>query len=294
MPGHTLDIINHPMPQTTAKNSLAVVFGFLAILAIGGWYIGRNWFETQEEERVLKEGQELEIPLTDLKFFTAKEVLARLSRQENILLIDIRPKTSYDVEHIVDAISVPVTTLTNFAPGSNQLLIIIGNEELPNDTLKSIHYLFTERKFQFAFLQGTLADWRYAGGSTISSGDPESPFDYSKVIFINNDQVLPLTQELVSPLFLDVRSESLYKKSHLPGAINIPLDEMERRRNDIPRQKSLFVYGSNDFESYQGGVRLFDLGFFGARVIRGGFDLWQEKKLPTESETSQSPIGTPQ
>ncbi len=273
------------MPQDSQHRSLAVLLGFLAILGVGGWYIGRHWFQKDTSEDQ-SSSPTAEVALTDLRFFSAKEVLARLSRKEDILLLDVRTKEDYDLEHIVDAISLPAATLSAFTPGSNQLVVIIGNSEIPNETLKGIHLLFTERKFQFGFLQGTFADWRYAGGNTISSGNPESSFDYSKVIFIENDQVLPLAQELVSPLFLDVRSESLFKTSHLPGAINIPLDQMERRRADIPRQKSIFVYGANDFESYQGGVRLFDLGFFGARVIRGGFAAWQEKKLPTETEKS--------
>lgn len=273
------------MPQDSQHRSLAVFLGFLAILGIGGWSINRYWFQKENSENQSISPTD-EVALTDLRFLSAKDILARLSRNEDILLIDVRTREEYDLEHIVDAVSIPAATLPTFVPGDNQLVVIIGNSEVPNETLKGIHLFFTEKKYQFAFLQGTFADWRYAGGNTISSGNPESSFDYSKVIFIENDQVLPLVNELVSPLFLDVRNESLFRTSHLPGAINIPLDQMERRRADIPRQKSIFVYGANDFESYQGGVRLFDLGFFGARVIRGGFSAWQEKKLPIETEKS--------
>lgn len=279
------------MAHVASKNSLVVFLGFLAILLISGWYMGRNWFQDDLADSPTA-NQSQDIAMTDLKFLTAKEVLARLERNESVLLMDIRTPESYALEHIVDAVSVPTATLTTFSPGSDQFVIVISHEEVPNETLKNIHQLFTERKFQFAFLQGTLTDWRYAGGTTISVGDPESPFDYSKIIFIESEQVLPLTQELVSPLFLDVRDAAAYKKSHLPGAINIPLDDMEKRRSDIPRQKSLFVYGVNEFESYQGGVRLFDLGFFGARVIRGGFATWQEKKLPIESDSGTSSPST--
>lgn len=274
-------------PQSSKQRHTGVFVGFLLILGVVVWYIGQSWYQSHQTSKSLEKAAarsaETSIDMTELKFLSPKEVLARQSRNENILLIDIRPREEYDIEHIVDAVSTPAPTLNNFSPNEGQLVIVVSGPSIPNDILKGIHLLFTQRKFQFAFLQGTSTDWRFAGGSTISSGDPESSLDYSKVIFINGEEVLPLAETLVSPLFLDVRSEKLYETSRLPGAIHIPLAELEKRRTDIPKQKSIFVYGSNDFESYQGGVRLFDLGFFGARVIRGGFGMWQEKKLPIET-----------
>lgn len=265
-------------------NSSVVIGGFLLILGIVIWTVGRAWYQGPDDTDASEDPTSVAeaVDMTELKFLSPKEVMTRISRSEKLLLIDIRSREAYDAEHVVDAVSMPAATLNAFAPGSGQLVVIISGPEIPNLTLKSIHQLFTERKFSFAFLEGSLADWILAGGSTISSGDPESPLDYSKVIFIEPEQVLPLAETLVSPQFLDVRSERLYAASHLPGALNIPLADLERRRNDIPRQKSLFVYGANDYESYQGGVRLFDLGLFGARAIRGGFGAWQEKNLPIE------------
>lgn len=275
----------------TDRKGIVVIIGLLSIVGIIVWYVGRAWYASRHDTPVgTDEAAATGVDMTELKFLTPKELLARLGREEKLLLIDIRPKESYAAEHIVDAISVPAPTLNAFAPGNGQTVIIISGPEIANETLKSIHLLFTDRSYQFAFLQGTVTDWRFAGGTTISSGDPESPLDYSKIIFIENDQVLALAATLVSPLYLDVRENELYTAGHLPGAINIPLHELERRRADIPRQKSIFVYGNNEFESYQAGVRLFDIGFFGVRVIRGGFDAWKEKSLPIE--TAPAPATT--
>lgn len=274
------------------KSHTVVLIGFLLILGVIMWFIGQNWHENRQSDvgKQATPSAHEDIAMTDLKFLSPKEVLARISRNEKMILIDIRPRTEYDVEHIVDSISVPTPTLGTFTPEAGQLIIVISGPDIPNDALKAIHQLFTQQNFSFAFLQGSTTDWRFSGGNTISSGDPESSLDYSKVIFINGEEVLPLAETLISHLFLDIRSPSEYAKSRLPGAINIQLDELEQRRSDIPRQKSLFVYGINDFESYQGGVRLFDLGFFGARVIRGGFGMWQEKKLPIETGPPTTPL----
>lgn len=278
--------------KTKNRGQGRVLFiGSLLVLGVIVWYGGRFWYEEHQESKVedakANQGETQATELTDLRFLTPKEILARLERQEKILFIDIRTKEEFDVEHVVDAVSVPVTIINNFSPTAGQLVIVISGQNIPNATLKGIHDLFTERKYTFAFLQGNTADWKLAGGATISTGDPTSLFDYSKVIFINPEQVPSAAQELSSALFLDIREESMFQKEHIPGAMNIPLVDLERRRADIPKGKSIFVYGSNDYESYQGGVRLFDLNFYGARVIRGGFLAWKEKTLPTVMEGSK-------
>jgi rhodanese-related sulfurtransferase len=41
---------------------------------------------------------------------------------------------------------------------------------------------------------------------------------------------------------LDVRPEEEYRAGHIPGAISIPLKEMERRLSDLPRDQEIVAY----------------------------------------------------
>jgi rhodanese-related sulfurtransferase len=43
------------------------------------------------------------------------------------------------------------------------------------------------------------------------------------------------------------------------------------------------VYGSAESDTFQAGTQLFDMGFFGLRVITGGFEAWKAKNLPIET-----------
>lgn len=43
-------------------------------------------------------------------------------------------------------------------------------------------------------------------------------------------------------VLLDARPEVEYQAGHLPQAISIPLDELERRLNELPRNRTLVVY----------------------------------------------------
>ncbi|TXH01243.1 MAG: rhodanese-like domain-containing protein [Candidatus Moraniibacteriota bacterium] len=265
----------------SAYRGRIVLIGLLFVFGIIIWYIGRAWLQKNDDPATPVDATEtVDTSLANVRFLTAKEVLARISRQENLILLDVRTRNEFDVEHIVDSLSVPVTTLATYSPPAGALLIIITGPDIPNQTIKGIDTLFKERQYTFAFLQGGLTEWNEAGGSTISTGDPESLLDYSKVIFVNLDEIEVAFNAAVNPRFLDVRSKELFEKEHLPEAINIPLNELEKRRSEIPRGTSLFVYGANDYESYQGGVRLFDLNFFGTRVIKDGLIGWKEKGLP--------------
>ncbi len=41
---------------------------------------------------------------------------------------------------------------------------------------------------------------------------------------------------------LDVRPQVEYQASHLPGALSIPLDELERRLSELPHGKTIVAY----------------------------------------------------
>jgi rhodanese-related sulfurtransferase len=44
------------------------------------------------------------------------------------------------------------------------------------------------------------------------------------------------------PITVDVRSAKDYEASHLPGAINIPLDELELREAELDRARPTVFY----------------------------------------------------
>ena len=43
-------------------------------------------------------------------------------------------------------------------------------------------------------------------------------------------------------VFVDVRGESYYERSHIPGALSIPLNEIELRRNELDPQDRILLY----------------------------------------------------
>ena len=43
-------------------------------------------------------------------------------------------------------------------------------------------------------------------------------------------------------ILLDVRPRAEYEAGHLPGAVSIPIDELERRLNELPSDKTIVAY----------------------------------------------------
>ncbi len=45
-------------------------------------------------------------------------------------------------------------------------------------------------------------------------------------------------------VFIDTRSENSYKTEHIKGALNIPVESVERRIGEIPKGKTIIAYCS--------------------------------------------------
>ncbi|MDA8217090.1 MAG: rhodanese-like domain-containing protein [Dehalococcoidales bacterium] len=48
--------------------------------------------------------------------------------------------------------------------------------------------------------------------------------------------------ERQAALFVDVRSAKSYEQSHIPGAVSIPIGELARRLQELPRDKPIIFY----------------------------------------------------
>jgi rhodanese-related sulfurtransferase/DNA-binding transcriptional ArsR family regulator len=104
------------------------------------------------------------------------------------------------------------------------------------------------------------------------------------------DALEPITVEELSERMrlglvtvLDVRPKEEYAAGHLPGAINVPLSELEAQLADIPRAHEVVAYCRGPFcvLSFQAVARLRKHGL-SARRLETGFPEWKVAGLPTE------------
>jgi len=87
---------------------------------------------------------------------------------------------------------------------------------------------------------------------------------------------------------VEVLAEKYYRKFHLPGAVNVPLDdEFDRRIQDtVPDKNRTVVVYCLDTEcdaSRKAAQRLDELGYQNVLDYEAGKMDWQEADLPVES-----------
>lgn len=86
-------------------------------------------------------------------------------------------------------------------------------------------------------------------------------------------------------VLLDVRPWVEYQAGHLPGAISIPLDELERRLSELPQNQTIVAYCRGPYCVYADDALklLAERGWKVARLEEGVAE-WQVAGLPLEAE----------
>jgi ArsR family transcriptional regulator len=84
-------------------------------------------------------------------------------------------------------------------------------------------------------------------------------------------------------VILDVRPEDEYGLGHLPGALNIPLRQLEQRLAELPRKQQIVAYcrGPYCVLSFEAVAELRARGF-NVRRLEQGFPEWKAAGLPIE------------
>lgn len=77
-------------------------------------------------------------------------------------------------------------------------------------------------------------------------------------------------------LMIDVRTPEEWDAAHVPGAVLIPLHELESRADEIDAEMDapIGVICHHGARSLKGALLLRALGFTNARSVVGGIDLW--------------------
>ena len=85
-----------------------------------------------------------------------------------------------------------------------------------------------------------------------------------------------------APLVIDVRKPAEFGAAHVPGAVNIPLDEIEKRLDEFRSDNGVLIYCINGARTRQAEPLLFSNGIDNVYHLEGAFQAWIREQLPIE------------
>lgn len=255
---------------------VVVILGFLLKPLISNW---RNHAQNSDEQKANAE-------ILKAPSITADDLFQEIRRNSKIFLVDISSNDDFKRGHIATAANVPEEKLDknffkNIGADSTANIIAINQGDDLATLATRVNKIVAEGFVNAKYLRGGIADWKNQGYPIVSSG--ASDIDGAKVKKITIEEIK--NEAGINPTllqFLDVRSKGSFAAGHIVGAINIPLAELERRKNEAPAAKKIIIYGADENESFQAAVILFDLNFFNVWQMQGTLEGWKAADGKTE------------
>jgi hydroxyacylglutathione hydrolase len=134
----------------------------------------------------------------------------------------------------------------------------------------------------FDDVKGYLAD-----GMEALTGRPDL------VVKTDRASVLIASEELAGiepPLVLDVRSEQEWSEKHIAGSINVPLNHLEERVREIPRDRRIALHCAGGYRSSIAASILHRHGIDNLVEMAGGLAAWEAAQLPVVSEMAKATL----
>lgn len=85
---------------------------------------------------------------------------------------------------------------------------------------------------------------------------------------------------------LDVRTPTEFTQGHIPGAVNIPLEELRERLSELPRDQAITTYCKVGQRGYL-ATRLLNQNGFRTANLSGGYHLWSNASTNRSKSTTE-------
>jgi len=178
---------------------------------------------------------------------TEEKTAIKAIDQNSLIVIDVRTDQEFKGGAYPDAINIPLDELTNRL------------DEIGSNTTREI-VVYCASGGRSAYAQRTLTQLGY---SNVKNGG-----GISAMMAKRNTKPLA-SSSLNKPMVVDVRTPEEFQTGAYPGAINIPLDELQMRIIELgSKSREITLYCASGARSAYGQRGLQQLGF--TNVINGG------------------------
>ena len=111
------------------------------------------------------------------------------------------------------------------------------------------------------------------------AADPQS----SEAVSVSAAKLHALRASGVAPVVIDVRTSEEYAFGHIPGAVNIPFDQVAQRIGEVDAPHGVALYCMVGPRARKGEAALLAASYPGVFHLEGGLAAWQAAGLPVAS-----------
>lgn len=212
----------------------------------------------------------------DLLYDQFARVGKAVANPHRLELLDLLAQGERNVEELARESGMPVANASQHLQALRRAQLV----DVRRDGLYAYYRLADDRVFRFWQALRDLGETRLAEidrlvGLYLGDRKGLEAVDASQLLSRLNDDDL---------VVLDVRPVEEYEAGHIPGAHSIPIEELERRLEELPRRSEIVAYcrGPYCVFSDQAVSLLRERGFRAQRLTLGLPD-WKSAGLPVET-----------
>jgi rhodanese-related sulfurtransferase len=199
-----------------------------------------------------------------------------VSSPKRIELLDLLAQGEKTVEALADQIDTPVKNTSAHLRVLRQSRLV----DTRRDGTHVYYRLADDDVFHFLRCLQTLGQHRLAEVQQVAD-----------IYLTSRDALAPVTLPELRRLMrsgavtvLDVRPRDEYEAAHVPGAVSIPVAELQRRLREIPKSKEVIAYCRGPYCVYSlEAVTLLRKRGYRARRADEGLPDWRAAGLPVET-----------
>jgi len=267
--------------EKNKKYMTAGFIGFFLILVVALVTIFCSQLSPEENPMEIKSGDSgEEISSVEKQAVTTEDLMQKIIQKEDLVILDIRSEEEYQKEHLADSLNIPFVNLEeSVASLPKDKTYVFLDDDYTESSLLALNIFAENEIFSTFYLKGGFSSWKAQYNPTISSGDPNSFVDQSKVKYIQSDKLKELITQDPNLLIIDLRDAGTFQTGHIKGAVNIFLEDLEKVKAQIPLNRKVVLCDNDGLWAFMGAVRLYDMGFFNILALSDGLEGWKNHKL---------------
>jgi rhodanese-related sulfurtransferase/glyoxylase-like metal-dependent hydrolase (beta-lactamase superfamily II) len=185
-------------------------------------------------------------------------------------LVDVRDGIDFEGAHLAGALNIPINgkyaTWCGTILNDHQPIVVIA------DTGREEEAIVRLGRIGFDNVAGYLKNGMDA---LEDRSDMIRRIDRITAVTLAGQRTVP-----DAPIVVDVRSEKEWAAGHIPGSLNIPLNHLRERVNELPGSHNVVVHCESGYRSAIAASLLAGLGRSDVIDLVGGFKAWVTSKLP--------------